>query len=454
MALPDQNGTDSNKGSRLKTQLIRGGIAGLFVRIGSVVAGLVASIVLARTLGPGSYGVYAFVFSLITLLSLPVKMGLPTLIIRETAKADQAKEESLMFGVWRWSDRMMAVMTVATLSVIVLYFWLSSEDQNSKRNALVFALPLIPLIGFAEARGAAVRGLRHVALGSIPNKILRPSLLALAVLFASFWISTPLNATQVFGIHIAIASITLLVAIFIRRHVKSSDGKLVKGQNTETTRAWLKAILPLSVIAGLQAISHNTDILMLGVMAQDVDTGLYRVALSGATIAIFGLTTVNLVLQPYFARAWGAKDQTQLQKLASFGARVSVASTLPVLVVFWFGGTWLLTFVYGAEYAGAFWALIILCLSQVLSAFFGSVGNLLTMSGREWIALTGLALSTAINVFLNWMLIPRYGIEGAAVATGVSITVWNIGLWAAAWRVMQIDSSPIGFRIWTKEKFL
>ena len=428
----------------LKTQLLRGGISGLLVRAGSILAGLAASVTLARLLGTENYGVYAFVFSLITLLGLPVKMGLPTLILRETAWADQATDGALMRGIWRWSDLTLALMASFVLASTGLYLWLVSGIETPRTAALLWALPLVPLIGYAEARGAAIRGLRRVALGTGPDKIGRPLLLAGAVAVFTWALGSPLSAAKVYAIHSGVAVVTLALAFVILLHVQPRH----PGAETPRTtpRVWIKAILPLSAIAGLQVISHNTDILMLGVLASDSEVGLYRVALSGANIALFGLTTVNLVLQPYFARAWAAGNHLQLQRLASMGARVSIAAALPVLVLFWLGGTWLLTLVFGDAYIGAFWAMILLCVGQSVSALFGSTGNLLTMASREWVVLSGLVASTLINVGLNWLLIPRYGIEGAAIATGVSIAAWNIGLWSATWVLMRIDSSPLGLR--------
>ena len=428
----------------LRAQLMRGGVAGLAARAGSILAGLVSSVVLARVLGPETYGIYAFVFSLITMLGLPVKMGLPTLIVRETARADQAGDGALMRGIWRWSDRAMALMAAAVLGLSAAYVWLVAGAESPRMIALLCALPLVPLIGLAEARGAAIRGLRRVALGSIPDKILRPLLLAGAVA-AVGWVSVvPPSAAEVYLLHCGVALVAVIVASVIASRIRPDH----PGAEAPRTlpRAWIAAILPLSALAGLQVASHNTDILMLGALASDADVGLYRVALSGANIALFGLTTINLVLQPYFARSCSAGNHRQLQRLATVGARLSLLASLPFLALFWLGGTWLLSLIYGEAYAGAFWALIFLCLGQTVSAFFGSAGNLLTMSGREWIAVSGLVLSTLVNVGLNWLLIPRYGIEGAAIATGISIAVWNIALWYATWVTLRIDSSPLGLR--------
>ena len=304
----------------LRVQLLRGGVSGLIVRACAVLAGLISSIVLARFLGPETYGVYAFVFSLITLFGLPVKMGLPTLILRETARADQAADGALMNGIWRWSDRTMAVMAAAVLGISGLYIWLVSGLESPRMKALLCALPLVPLIGWSEARAAAIRGLRRVALGVTPDKILRPLLLAGAVVTVSWLSSTPLSAAQVYLLHCGVAVVALAVAhgiaIRIRPHHPGAETPRT------TPRAWIAAIVPLSALAGLQVVSHNTDILMLGTLASDGQVGIYRVALSAANIGLFGLTTINLVLQPYFARACGAGEHGQLQRLATAGAGI------------------------------------------------------------------------------------------------------------------------------------
>lgn len=431
---PDEN---------FRTQLLRGGIAGLFIRICVVLSGLISSIALTRLLGPETFGIYAFVFSIITLLSLPIRMGLPTLVLRETARADQSDDGGLLKGIWQWSDRAIAIVGLIVVTGCALFIWFVTGVETPQNMALLAALPLMPIFAWAEVRAAAIRGLRRVAIGHVPDRILQPLLLAaIATLATHFWFETTLTAAQVYLLHLAVSIFTLSIATLLRKKLRPDH----KGFDVpkHKTGQWVSAALPLSAIMGLQFVSQNTDILMIGAMATNVDVGLYRVALSGANIVLFGLTTVNLVLQPYFARAWSANDHRRLQSLATIGARVSLASALPAILLFWFGGPWLLKLVFGSEFGGAFTPLIYLCLGQLISALFGSVGNLLTMSGKEWVAMWGLVASTVVNVVLNWFLIPIYGIEGAAIATSISIVAWNIGLWVAAWVTIRIDSSPFG----------
>ena len=71
-------------------------------------------------------------------------------------------------------------------------------------------------------------------------------------------------------------------------------------------------------------------------------------------------------------------------------------------------------------------ALKILCIGQLVNASVGSVGVLLDMTGNEKDSAGAIGLGAGANVALNALLIPRYGVEGAAIATATSIVIRNI----------------------------
>ena len=97
--------------------------------------------------------------------------------------------------------------------------------------------------------------------------------------------------------------------------------------------------------------------------------------------------------------------------------------------------------VFGEEYADGRIALAILCVGQLTNALVGSVGFLLNMTGNERDVAKGFAIAAIINIALNLVLIPLFGIEGAAFATAVSMMVWNVLLYRQARAKLGIDSS-------------
>jgi len=82
--------------------------------------------------------------------------------------------------------------------------------------------------------------------------------------------------------------------------------------------------------------------------------------------------------------------------------------------------------IFGNEFEIGKNTLIILAIGQFINAVSGSVGFLLNMTGKQRIFKNIFLIAVIINVVLNFILIPKYGMVGAAIATMISVAVWNI----------------------------
>ena len=87
-------------------RLTRRGAGSLLVQVSSLGLGFVLAVILARTLSADGYGVYSYVFALITVLSVPAKFGLPVLIVREVARSRAHEAWGSLRGIIRWSNAM------------------------------------------------------------------------------------------------------------------------------------------------------------------------------------------------------------------------------------------------------------------------------------------------------------------------------------------------------------
>jgi O-antigen/teichoic acid export membrane protein len=101
---------------------------------------------------------------------------------------------------------------------------------------------------------------------------------------------------------------------------------------------------------------------------------------------------------------------------------------------------------FGKGFEAAYPALLILLLSGLISAFTGSVGYLMTMTGRQNPALLSASAALVCNIILNLSLIPRLGIIGSAIAATSSMFVYNLLMWIHVRRTMGIDASVIAMR--------
>jgi O-antigen/teichoic acid export membrane protein len=110
--------------------------------------------------------------------------------------------------------------------------------------------------------------------------------------------------------------------------------------------------------------------------------------------------------------------------------------SLPVLMVVWFAPRGVLNVLYGPAYVPGATALILLTVGQTINAGTGPTGPFLNMTGHHlvWLRLSGLALLT--NVILCLLLVPRWGMEGAAASTGLSLTVLSLTSLAVVRRIL------------------
>ena len=187
----------------------------------------------------------------------------------------------------------------------------------------------------------------------------------------------------------------------------------------------LKVSIPLMFAQSVQFIMAWTDKLMLGGMTSSHDVGIYDVAFKLSMFVNIALTAVNSISSPKFAEMYAKKDFKRLEKIVHQSTKLIFWSSIPLLVVFFLFSSYLLG-VFGDEFKAGLYAFLLLCSARLISAFTGPAGNLLQMTGRQVIFMKVLFAGAIINVGLNYLFIPRYGIDGAAMASICSICFWNL----------------------------
>src|SRR5690606_8621216 len=111
------------------------------------------AVLLARMLGPGHYGVYSFSLAIVTLCGIPAQVGIPQITLRETAKTHARLDWSLMAGLWRWSNKIVAILSVITIFLAFALLFVIGDSANVERQStFLLSLLLIPLIGLANVR--------------------------------------------------------------------------------------------------------------------------------------------------------------------------------------------------------------------------------------------------------------------------------------------------------------
>jgi len=425
----------------LRKELARGAMGTFALKTIHGPLGLLVGIVLARILEPEGYGVYAFALSVAMLLGIPVQMGLPVLITRQVARYQYAERWELLRGLLQRANQAVLVMSVLIIIIAALGGrWFTADMTEVQRATLVWALVLLPLLALNNLRGAALRGLRRVVQGQLPEMFLQP--IFLLVLVGITWLAWgDLTPPGAMALYCGAAALSFLIGAGLLWRELPPDVKT--STPSYETSAWVQSVLPLSFLAGFKIINNQTDIFMLGLFATKDEVGHYRVALALAALVIFVLTALNTVIAPHITRLHSAGDMRRLQRLVTYNARMVLLAAVPIAGTLMLAGSPILALLFGEPYREAAMVLAILALGQIINAGMGSAGLILNMTGHERDTLKAVAIAATTNVLLNWILIPRFGAEGAAAATAISIIIWHTFLCAAVWWRLGIQSTAV-----------
>jgi O-antigen/teichoic acid export membrane protein len=402
---------------------------------------LLLAVFLARVLGTEGYGTYAFAFALVKVIQIPAECGISNLALRFTATYKAIGQWGLLRGLWQILA--FGAFTYGVLSAVALFFFSRYAAGLAGNPTMAMASVLLLLIPLAALLGSVLRGLGHTVSGQLPEHIFRPfAFLVLSGLAVCLLGGERFQSQQAMALHGVAAFIALVLGyLWLRRY---RPRQMVSVLPKYDQRRWLKTLLPLSFIGGMAVINNNMDILMLGWMVPASQVGIYRVAVQGANLVAFSLSVANFVIGPEIARLYAHGAKEKLQKMITWSARAVLAGALPVVALFWIYGKEIVTLVFGGEFREACTPLVILSLGQLINAAAGSVGFILNMTGHERDTAVGVTIAAAVNIILNWLLIPRYQAVGAAWATGVSLAVWNVLLIHAVYRRTGLQSTALG----------
>ncbi|WP_280564595.1 flippase [Chromohalobacter sp. 48-RD10] len=411
------------RGNGLKAQLVRGalGVGGL--KLLSLPLTMVASILLARGLGPDGYGQYTFVMAVIALLALPIGPGLGQLITREVAKYQHGEQWGLFRGLLRRTHQWALVGSILMAAIIaVLAARNASWGGDDRWSLLLLATLMLPLLGLNALRASTLRGLRNVFYAQLPELLARPGLHL--VIAGGLLLTGMLNPATALASQICATGLAFLVGAMFLRRLRPAE--VSQARLDYRHGEWGRALLPFTLLAAVGTLNGQIGILALGWLGTDEDVAALQVAMKGSMLVVLSLTIVNMMIGPYITRAYRENDKLRLQQLSRQSARAALVVAMPIALPLILWGGPLIHLVYGESYADtATWPLAILGVGQLVNVAFGSVGLLLLMCGHERDSLTGQVLGLCINLTLALVLIPRYGVTGVALATSVGIVVWN-----------------------------
>ncbi|RLB38676.1 MAG: hypothetical protein DRH12_12525 [Deltaproteobacteria bacterium] len=423
----------------LKAHMIRAAGGSLFLRVANTLLVIATTLVLARIMGARDYGVYAYIISWVSLLSVPAAMGFDTLLVREVAKYKASGKWDALKGVIRWTDRYALRISFGFVIIWGCVWRILCDRFGPQTNlASLIAAGLLPLQVLGFLRRGAVQGIGRVIEAQAPLMLALPG--AFLVLIAVFGLVSDISPAKAIGAQLLASFLALLLGTRIRRKHLPREADLA--EPSYFPRQWLKSALPLMFVGVAGIVNQRLSTVMAGTMLGPEAAGILDVAIKGSMVVNFILLSVNMPLAPAVAQLYSKGEMKRLQGLVTRCARAALAASVPVAAMLIVFANRVLSF-FGKDFVAGNMALGILVLGQAVNVGAGSVGVLLNMTGYEWDTAKGVGIASAVNFILNLYLIPLFHIEGAAIANAVSMIVWNVLM--AKWVYQRLGIRSFGF---------
>lgn len=414
--------------------------AGVFVvKVAGAGLNFFLGVVLARTLGVKDFGVYAYVMSWVGVLGVLAGLGSGELLVRETAINQRNQNWGRIRGFMRWARYSVSASSLVVAVAVVALAWVTHELVPPMAAAIIFAALLLPINGLVGINQSILIGLRRTVLALSPGMVLRPAVLLMLLAIAYFVVGASIGPGMAVALQVAAAALAFILGA---RSVTTAMGEAASIAEYEC-KAWYRAALPFLVIGLLYVINNRADILMLGLLRGPAAAGIYSAAVSGAEMMGFVLLVANTALAPTVAALYRGGEHGRLQRLVTRSARFVLLATVPLVVLLIvFGGQFLS--IFGDAFVRGRAALTILCVAQFMNVAMGSVALLLNMTGHERWTVVGVGLAALLNIGFNALLIPRWGLIGAASATLISMVSWNFLLLIGVRKRLGIDPTAFG----------
>lgn len=374
-----------------------------------MVAGLLVGIWVARYLGPAQFGVFSYAVAFAALFSAIAKLGLDNIMVRDLVRVPDQRDSYLGTAFW-----LKLIGAIVMLALIALSTQFTSNDATT--NLYIFIIASGTIFQAFEVVDFYFQSKvlsKFVSICKL-TQLLISSLIKLYLIFIQadlFW----------FVLISLVDQFTLAVSLFFAYRYQKVGGFYRQFDRT-IAKQLLHDSLPLIFSGLVIAIYMRIDQIMIKEILGEKEVGLYSAAVRISEVWYFIPMIIANSLFPSIVNTKKVSEElyyARLQRLYTLMVWVAISIALPMT----FLSDWLITLLYGEAYRAAgqvlmihIWAGVFVFLGVASSKWFIS-------EGLQKYSTINTVFGAIVNVLLNFLLIPKYGIYGAAIATVLAQSV-------------------------------
>jgi len=394
----------------------------LVIRIVGLGAGYLSSLIIARSYGALAYGQLTLCITIMTVLSIGAILGFNigmTKIVGELFSKENYQ------GIIKSYHKVFVLTFFVSSLVALLVFSMSSEiamlfnKPNLAPLLHQFSIALIAMV-IIYLISATLQGMHYIKLFTFVNIVCQQLLLLTLLILNHYVFKTDLVSLYVMGYGLTmIISLTLLYKVFAK------FDKKIEAVTSYSLFEMCKTSLPMFITSSVDVLMNVIDVLVLGFFVKDIaNVAIFNISQQVSGLLLIPLVAINSVLAPKVINYYSKKDFSSLRKIINDSTKVIFCLAFPGFLCCLLFPKWILHF-WGPNFQAGAHVLMICAVGQLFSASCGSVGTVLNMIGKQKIYSMIISTAFIINIILDILLIPRYGGEGAAVATVVGLVFCN-----------------------------
>jgi len=426
-------------------RLVKGSAIVFVALVATGLVGFMLRIFLARSLSVTEYGLFYAVFTLVSVFVIFHDLGLGSALVKYIPEFKVRRQFREIKSSIAFSLIFQAVFAV---SIVTMLFAFSDQIALAVFNT-GSASPIIKILGamlfvmiFYYLFRAAFQGFQNMLAYALMNLF--------QILFVFFFVILLVGVLG-FGIEGAAFAYlfgALAIAIFGLTLFWRRYPRIIK-EKIQITKPLVKKLFLFALpvfIGGLGGlIIGYTDTLMITVFRSLPEVGFYQAVQPTAQILWYFATSLVAILFPMISELWARRERKLLGNALRFLTKFAFILIIPAALVFIAFPDITINLLFGPRYLAGTTALQILAGAAIVYTLYAILVSVINGIGKPIINTKVVALMAGLNFAVNLLLIPVYGIEGAAIATFASYTLGLVLMFYYARRLVKftVPASPL-----------
>lgn len=386
---------------------------------------ILTQVIIARQLGVEAFGIYTLGFGVVWISGMVARMGLPMGGIRFISifHKNSIEKASKIFLLSAYTSIISGVLVC--LGVYFLSTIISDNLFNSKQHVnyiRLFALS-IPLVSITTVISYNFSGLHTTKYTVYIRDFIQPVsniIMILILLYLGFGLEGAIYAF--IGSYVISLFSCILFAINLFPEIRNISLK----NSSLIYKELISYSMPLMFIGIITYLFSWINVFMIGFLASPTDAGIFRAAAQFPMAMTIFLFATNSIYSAIVAEVHSKNELDKLSKMLKSVTRWNTFAIIPIFTLIFFSSSDLMQ-IFGEGFSGpGNYVVIILSVGTIFNCLVGNVGTTLIMTGKEKFELYNTIFVVLLSVIINFWMIPKIGVIGAAITQAVSFFVISI----------------------------